>query len=199
MGNIARRPGAGATLLPHFRFTAEGGAYLYASESGGLFRMDDGVRDALSALASRRGGCRGGRGSSSRSPRERAFSDSGRGRGRRCADRASPPASPYARADADVLLQPRMPLLLRGPGGRMRFPGAGGRNSGGDVPGVAPGERRVPARPLRGNTGKCPSSSSEGSRSSGSPSCGPRFTRPARWPRQRGRRSPSPSPPTARF
>ena len=52
MGNIARRPGAEATLLPHRRFTAEGDAYLYAAETGGLFRMDDGVRDALSALAS---------------------------------------------------------------------------------------------------------------------------------------------------
>jgi len=50
VGNIARRPGAGAALLPHFRFTAEGGTYLYASESGGVFRLEDGARDALAAL-----------------------------------------------------------------------------------------------------------------------------------------------------
>jgi uncharacterized protein len=31
---------------------AEGGTYLYATETGGLFRMEDRVRDALSALAS---------------------------------------------------------------------------------------------------------------------------------------------------
>ena len=49
----ARRPGAEAVLLPHRSFTAEGDTYLYAAETGGLFRMDDGVRDALSALASR--------------------------------------------------------------------------------------------------------------------------------------------------
>lgn len=52
MGNIARRSGAEATLRPHHSFAAEGGTFLYAAESGGLFRMDDGVRDALSALAS---------------------------------------------------------------------------------------------------------------------------------------------------
>ena len=52
MENIARRPGAEATLLPHRSFTADGGAYLYAAETGGLFRMDDGMRDAFSALAS---------------------------------------------------------------------------------------------------------------------------------------------------
>jgi len=52
VGNIGRRPGAGGSLLPHRRFTAGGDTYLYAAESGGLFRMDDGVRDALSALAS---------------------------------------------------------------------------------------------------------------------------------------------------
>ena len=52
MGNIARPSAAGATLLPHRAFTAEGGTYLYAAETGGLFRMDGGVRDALSALAS---------------------------------------------------------------------------------------------------------------------------------------------------
>jgi uncharacterized protein len=52
MGNIARRPDAEGILLPHRSFTAEGEAYLYAAETGGLFRMDDGIRDALSALAS---------------------------------------------------------------------------------------------------------------------------------------------------
>ena len=52
MGNTARRPDAEATLLPHRIFTAEGEAYVYAAETGGLFRMDDGMRDALSALAS---------------------------------------------------------------------------------------------------------------------------------------------------
>ncbi|HSQ14932.1 MAG TPA: radical SAM protein, partial [Candidatus Binatia bacterium] len=52
MRNIARSVGAGAALLPHQRFTAEGEAYVYAAETGGLFRMDDGVRDALSVLAS---------------------------------------------------------------------------------------------------------------------------------------------------
>jgi len=52
MGNIARGSGAEAALLPHRSFTAEGGTYLYAAETGGLFRMDDGARDALSALVS---------------------------------------------------------------------------------------------------------------------------------------------------
>ena len=52
MGNIARSAVAEATLLPHRSFTAEGDTYLYAAETGGLFRMDDGVRDALSALSS---------------------------------------------------------------------------------------------------------------------------------------------------
>ena len=52
MGTIARSSAAEAALLPHHRFTAEGEAYLYAAETGGLFRMDKGVRDALSALAS---------------------------------------------------------------------------------------------------------------------------------------------------
>ncbi|HEX9191166.1 MAG TPA: radical SAM protein, partial [Candidatus Deferrimicrobiaceae bacterium] len=52
MGDIARSAAGEATLLPHRTFTAEGGAYLYAAETGGLFRMDDGARDALSALAS---------------------------------------------------------------------------------------------------------------------------------------------------
>ncbi|HZW36599.1 MAG TPA: radical SAM protein [Candidatus Deferrimicrobiaceae bacterium] len=40
-----------ASLLPFRSFTAGGESYLYATESGGLFRMDDGVRDALSAYA----------------------------------------------------------------------------------------------------------------------------------------------------
>ena len=52
MGNIARSAGAEGALLPHRSFTAEGATYLYAAETGGLFRMDDGVRDALSALVS---------------------------------------------------------------------------------------------------------------------------------------------------
>jgi uncharacterized protein len=52
MGINARAPGAMAALLPHRRFTAEGEAYVYAAETGGLFRMDDGVRAALSVLAS---------------------------------------------------------------------------------------------------------------------------------------------------
>jgi uncharacterized protein len=60
MGNIARSAGAGATLLPHRSFTADGEAYLYASETGGLFRMDDAVRDALSALSSSDGPGGGG-------------------------------------------------------------------------------------------------------------------------------------------
>jgi uncharacterized protein len=50
MGTIERT--SGAVLLPHHRFTAEGATYLYASETGGLFRMDDGARDALSAIVS---------------------------------------------------------------------------------------------------------------------------------------------------
>ena len=50
MGNIARKTGAEASLLPHRTFTAEGETYLYAAESGGLFRLDDGARDALSTL-----------------------------------------------------------------------------------------------------------------------------------------------------
>lgn len=52
MGSDVRRPGEETNLLPHRRFTAEGDTYLYAAETGGLFRMDDGVREALSALAS---------------------------------------------------------------------------------------------------------------------------------------------------
>src|SRR3990172_1290105 len=52
MGNSARTSGAEAALLPHRGFTADGGTYLYAAETGGLFRMGDGVGDALSALAS---------------------------------------------------------------------------------------------------------------------------------------------------
>jgi uncharacterized protein len=55
MGNIARSSGAGAVLLPHRSFTAGGDTYLYAAETGGLFRMDDGVRDALSLLADGQG------------------------------------------------------------------------------------------------------------------------------------------------
>jgi uncharacterized protein len=60
MGNIARGSGAEAALLPHRRFTVEGATYLYAAETGGLFRMDDGVRDALSALSSSDGPGGGG-------------------------------------------------------------------------------------------------------------------------------------------
>ena len=56
MENIARRSGVEATLLPHRRFTAEGDTYLYSAETGGLFRIDDGVRDVLSAPASSRAG-----------------------------------------------------------------------------------------------------------------------------------------------
>ena len=52
MANIAHTCGAGASLLPHRRFTADGEAYVYAAETGGLFRMDDGMREALSSLAS---------------------------------------------------------------------------------------------------------------------------------------------------
>src|SRR5512146_2592528 len=40
-----------ASLLPFRSFTAGGESYLYATESGGLVRVDDGVRDALSAYA----------------------------------------------------------------------------------------------------------------------------------------------------
>ncbi|MHB1024828.1 MAG: radical SAM protein [Desulfobacteria bacterium] len=50
-----RTSGAEAVLLPHHSFTAEGETYLYAAETGGLFRMDDGVRDALSLLADGQG------------------------------------------------------------------------------------------------------------------------------------------------
>lgn len=52
MGYDAKTAEAAPILLPHRRFTAEGSAYLYAAETGGLFRMDDGVPDALSSLAS---------------------------------------------------------------------------------------------------------------------------------------------------
>ena len=52
MGRNARTTGAEAILLPHRSFTAEGALYLYAAETGGLFRMDDGTRDALAAFAS---------------------------------------------------------------------------------------------------------------------------------------------------
>jgi hypothetical protein len=56
MGNNARTSGAGATILPHTSFTADRDAYLYAAETGGLFRMDDGVRDALANLSSMEAG-----------------------------------------------------------------------------------------------------------------------------------------------
>jgi uncharacterized protein len=52
MAIIERTHGAETVLFPHHSFTAEGETYLYASETGGLFRMDDAVRDALSAMAS---------------------------------------------------------------------------------------------------------------------------------------------------
>jgi uncharacterized protein len=52
VGDIARTPGAETVLLPHRSFTAAGETYIYASETGGLFRVDDGVRDALSNLSS---------------------------------------------------------------------------------------------------------------------------------------------------
>ena len=38
-------------LLPHRAFTAAGETYVYAAETGGLFRTDETVRNALSALA----------------------------------------------------------------------------------------------------------------------------------------------------
>jgi uncharacterized protein len=56
MATIERARGAETVLLPHHSFTAEGETYLYASETGGLFRMDDGARDALSALSSSEAG-----------------------------------------------------------------------------------------------------------------------------------------------
>lgn len=56
MANIARGAGAEAALLPHCSFTAEGSTYLYAAETGGLFRMDDGARDVLSGLGATRDG-----------------------------------------------------------------------------------------------------------------------------------------------
>jgi uncharacterized protein len=64
MGHIARSSVSGATLLPHCSFTAEGDAYLYASETGGLFRVDDRVREALHTLGSSDAGddIRGGAG-----------------------------------------------------------------------------------------------------------------------------------------
>ena len=55
MGTTTRPSGAEAVLLPHHSFTAEGETYLYAAETGGLFRMDDGVRNALSLLADGQG------------------------------------------------------------------------------------------------------------------------------------------------
>lgn len=50
MGDMSRASGA-TILLPHRRFTAAGEAYVYATETGGLFRMDETMRNALSALA----------------------------------------------------------------------------------------------------------------------------------------------------
>jgi hypothetical protein len=41
-----RPSGEETALLPHHRFTAGGEEYLYAAESGGLFRMDAEVRKA---------------------------------------------------------------------------------------------------------------------------------------------------------
>ena len=52
MGINARTSGARRRSSRTARFTAEGETYVYAAETGGLFRMDDGVRDALSVLAS---------------------------------------------------------------------------------------------------------------------------------------------------
>jgi uncharacterized protein len=49
MGDMSRASGA-TLLLPHRRFTVAGGSYVYAAETGGLFRMDEAVGNALSAL-----------------------------------------------------------------------------------------------------------------------------------------------------
>lgn len=57
MGHIARNSGAEAALLPHCRFTTDGGTYLYAAESGGLFRLDEEARDALASIAACDAGC----------------------------------------------------------------------------------------------------------------------------------------------
>ena len=113
------------------------------------WRTARGMRWPPSARTAWAGRLPGRTGRSSRSRESGHPPTAGEDGARTVRHRASPPAAPYARADVDVLLQPRMPLLLRGPGGRMRFPRAGGRNAGGDVPGVAPGKRPVPARPLR--------------------------------------------------
>jgi uncharacterized protein len=50
MGDMSGASGA-TILLPHRSFTAAGEAYVYAAETGGLFRMDEAVAEALSALA----------------------------------------------------------------------------------------------------------------------------------------------------
>jgi len=50
MEDMSRASGA-TILLPHRRFTAAGEAYVYATETGGLFRMDETMRNALSAIA----------------------------------------------------------------------------------------------------------------------------------------------------
>ncbi len=52
MGNPMVASARETALLPHRSFTAEGEEYLYAAETGGLFRMESGVRNALDALAS---------------------------------------------------------------------------------------------------------------------------------------------------
>ncbi len=44
---------SGSRVLPHREFTAAGEAYLYAAESGGLFRVDGATRAALSAAGAR--------------------------------------------------------------------------------------------------------------------------------------------------
>jgi uncharacterized protein len=51
MTETGSRVESASLLLPHRRFTAAGETYVYASETGGLFRADEAVRDALSALA----------------------------------------------------------------------------------------------------------------------------------------------------
>src|SRR5512134_2546181 len=53
MGVNSGAPGA-TILLPHRAFTAAGETYVYAAETGGLFRTDETVRNALSALATSR-------------------------------------------------------------------------------------------------------------------------------------------------
>ena len=51
MEALGRVPGA-TTVLPHRLFREGGGRYVYAADTGGLFRMDAAVQGALSALAS---------------------------------------------------------------------------------------------------------------------------------------------------